>query len=192
MKVWEVKLIVDAIVDGPLNDFILFLIPVSMSIPCIKQKNQFTVFKYPDDILNILLTLKLIVINILTPTVSRKLNREIIFFFIEINQFLIHFWWSKHWPTSILNHPDYAFLTILSYMKKRDSPPEHTEESSVTCLFTRLWCNDCLVPSPLWFSSNTNYSVSSLETLAWVVLLIHTELGRTKQSIIRKRLYPVC
>lgn len=81
MKVWEVKLIVDAIVDGPLNDFILFLIPVSMSIPCIKQKNQFTVFKYPDDILNILLTLKLIVINILTPTVSRKLKREKKIFF---------------------------------------------------------------------------------------------------------------
>lgn len=57
MKVWEVKLIVDAIVDGPLNYFILFLIPVSMSIPCIKQKDQFTVFKYPDDILNIFNTL---------------------------------------------------------------------------------------------------------------------------------------
>lgn len=181
MKVWEVKLIVDAIVDGPLNDFVFkkCLIPVSMSIPCIKQKNQFTVFKYPDDILNIFNTLNI-------ETDCHKYTH------IEINQFLIHFWWSKHWPTSILNHPDYAFLTILSYMKKRDSPHEHTEESSVTCLFTRRWCNDCLVPSPLWFSSNTNYSVSSPETLALVVLLIHTELGRTKQSIIRKRLYPVC
>lgn len=58
MKVCEVKLIVDAM-DGPLNDFVFkkFLILVSMSIPCIKQKDQFTVFKYPDDILNIFNTL---------------------------------------------------------------------------------------------------------------------------------------